>query len=143
MYHNIPHDAGRRALRQVLDRRNNKRISTNDLVQITEFVPENNYFEFNGKVKHQMFGTAIGTKFAPIHMLAFLWMKQKQSFLKAKNLNHWYSFGISMTCSLFAHMGKKNLRSLLTTLTNINLILNLFMGFLKETFLFWILRLPS
>ena len=30
-----------------------------------EFVLENNIFEFNGKVKQQVAGTTIGTKFAP------------------------------------------------------------------------------
>lgn len=81
MYPSIPHDAGRRALRQVLDRRNNKRISTNDLVKITEFVPENNYFEFNDKVKHQISGTAIGTKFAPIHTYACIFMDETETKL--------------------------------------------------------------
>lgn len=127
MYHNIPHDAGRRALRQVLDRRNNKRISTNDLVQITEFVPENNYFEFNGKVKHQIFGTAIGTKFAPIHMLAFLWMKQKQSFLKAKNLNHWYIDDVFFVCT----HGKEKLEKLINNINKYQPNIKLIYGFLK------------
>ena len=39
---------------------------------MAEFVLKNNVFEFNGKVKQQVVGTGIGTKFAPpyacVHM---------------------------------------------------------------------------
>ena len=44
--------------------RENKFISTNDLVKMAEFVLKNNYFQFNGKVKQQISGAAIRTKFA-------------------------------------------------------------------------------
>ena len=33
---------------------------------------KNNYFEFNGQVKHQISGTAIGTKFAPTYACIFM-----------------------------------------------------------------------
>ena len=38
---------------------------TKDLVKMAEFIPRNNYFEFNSNLKHQISDTAIGTKFAP------------------------------------------------------------------------------
>ena len=59
----IPRDAGLEVLRKVLDNRENKKISTDALTKIAEFVLKNNYFEFNGKVKKQISGTVIGTKF--------------------------------------------------------------------------------
>ena len=47
--------------------RENKFISTNNLVKMAEFVLKNNHFQFNGKVKQQIAGTTIGTKFAPTY----------------------------------------------------------------------------
>ena len=39
---------------------------------MTEFVLRNNYFEFNGKVKQQISGTAIGTKCAPTYVCIYM-----------------------------------------------------------------------
>ena len=39
---------------------------------MAEFVLKNNYFQFNGKVKQQISGTAIGTKFAPTCACVFM-----------------------------------------------------------------------
>ena len=39
---------------------------------MTEFVLKNNYFQFKGKVKQQISGTAIGTKFAPTYACVFM-----------------------------------------------------------------------
>ena len=72
LYPSIPHEAGLRSLKDVLDRREEKKSSTEDLVKMTEFVLRNNYFEFNGQVKHQISGTAIGTKFAPTYACIFM-----------------------------------------------------------------------
>ena len=47
LYPSIPHDAGLEPLRKALDNRENKKISTDDLTKMTEFVLKNNYFEFN------------------------------------------------------------------------------------------------
>ena len=49
-----------------------KAVSTDDLVKMARFVLENNYFEFNGDVKKQISGTAIGTKFAPPYACIFM-----------------------------------------------------------------------
>ena len=48
-----------------------KRFQQRDLVKMAKFVLKNNYFEFNGKVKQQISGTAIGTKFAPPYACIF------------------------------------------------------------------------
>ena len=39
---------------------------------MAEFVLKNNYFEFNGQVKQQISGTAIGTKFASTFACIFM-----------------------------------------------------------------------
>ena len=39
---------------------------------MVEFVLKNNYFEFNGKVKKQISGTTIGTKFALPYTCIFM-----------------------------------------------------------------------
>ena len=44
LYPSIPHEAGLRALKEVLDRREDKKISTEGFVKMAEFVLKNNYF---------------------------------------------------------------------------------------------------
>ena len=39
---------------------------------MARFVLENNYFKFNGDVKKQISGTAIGTKFALTYVCIFM-----------------------------------------------------------------------
>ena len=59
-------------LDKALDNRENKKIFTDYLTKMAEFVLKNNYFEFNGKVKKQILGTAIGTRFAPPYACIFM-----------------------------------------------------------------------
>ena len=72
LFPSIPHEAGLRTLKEVLDRREEKKISTKDQVKRTEFLLKKNYFEFNGQVKHQISGTVIGTNFAPKYACIFM-----------------------------------------------------------------------
>ena len=95
LHPSIPHEAGLQALKEVLERRKDKKISTNDLVKMAAFVLKNNYFEFNGEVKHQISGTAIGTKFAPTNASIFK-EEIKTNFLDTQELSLWYDFDISM-----------------------------------------------
>ena len=55
LYPSIPHDVGLEALRTTLDDLVNKIIDDEDLIKMAEFVLKNNYFEFNGKVKQQLY----------------------------------------------------------------------------------------
>ena len=48
-----------------------------------EFVLKNNYFELNGKVKKQILGTAVGTKFAPPYACIFM-DQDETEFLKTQ-----------------------------------------------------------
>ena len=52
LYPSIPHTAGLAALRDALDNREVKKIPTEDLVKIEEFVLKNNYFEFNRSINN-------------------------------------------------------------------------------------------
>ena len=83
LYPSIPHQAGLEALKKVLDERENKFISTDDIVKMAEFVLKNNYFQFNDKVKQQISGTAIGTKFAPTYACVFM-DQVETDFLRAQ-----------------------------------------------------------
>ena len=53
LYPNIPHQAGLKALQEALEMRDIKKIPTDDLVKMAEFVLNNNIFEFNSKVYQQ------------------------------------------------------------------------------------------
>ena len=75
LYPSIPHKAELRTLQEVLDRREEKKTSTEDLVKMVEFMLNNNYFEFNGQVKHQISGTAISTKSVRTYACASSWMR--------------------------------------------------------------------
>ena len=48
-------------------------IPTDDIVQMAEFVLKNNVFQFNGKVKGQKLGVAIGIILTPPLMLPVSW----------------------------------------------------------------------
>ena len=79
----IPHELGLKTLEEALEKRESKQISTDDLIKLTKFVFQNNYFEFNREVKQQISGTAIGNKFAPPY--ACIFMDQVESeFLKTQ-----------------------------------------------------------
>ena len=80
-YPSIPDEVSLKALREALDNRKNKHILTYNLLKMAELVLKNNCFEFNGKVKKQFSGTAIGTKFAPTYASVFT-NKLESGFLK-------------------------------------------------------------
>ena len=67
LYHSIPNEAGFKALREVLDKREQHTIPISELIRMADFVLKNNYFKFNGQIKQQIFGTTISTKFAPTY----------------------------------------------------------------------------
>ena len=72
LYPSIPHKSGLDALKKALDKRENGGIPAADLVSMADFVLKNNYFEFGTEKKHQITGTAIGTKFAPPYACIFM-----------------------------------------------------------------------
>ena len=63
LYLSTPHEPELEALKDTLDRIENKFISTQDLIKMDRFILQSNYFEFNEIVKQQISGTAVGTKY--------------------------------------------------------------------------------
>ena len=51
LYPSIPHEAGLKILREVLDKREQHTIPTSELLRMADFVLKNNYFEFNKQIK--------------------------------------------------------------------------------------------
>ena len=72
LYRCIPNVAGLKALKNDLDGGENKYIPTEKLLKMAEFVLRNNVFEFNGTVKEQTSGTAMGTKCTLAFLHAYL-----------------------------------------------------------------------
>ena len=61
-----------KALKQALDKREQKKLPTEDLLNMTEFVFRNNFFEFSGNIKQQISGTAIAAMCAPAYSCIFM-----------------------------------------------------------------------
>ena len=80
LYPNIPHQAGLKSLKEASEERDIKKIPTEDLLKIVEFVLNNNIFEFNSKAYQQNSGTAIGSKFAPPYSCIYM-DEAEQKFL--------------------------------------------------------------
>ena len=84
LYPNILHQGGLKALKEALKKKDIKKIPTEDLVKIAEFILNNNIFEFNSKAYQQKSGTAIGTKFALPY--ACIYMNEvEQNFLETQS----------------------------------------------------------
>ena len=85
LYPSITHEDGLETLREGFVKGEDLQLPVNDIVKMAEFVLKNKIFEFNGKVKQQIAGTAIGTKFAPPY--ACIQMDEVETeFLKTQEL---------------------------------------------------------
>ena len=73
------------SLKEANDKRPLKKIPTDDLIKMAEFVLSNNFFEFNSDTFQQISGTAIGTKFAPPY--ACIYMDQVEQKFLATQIN--------------------------------------------------------
>ena len=97
--------------RMPVERRDDKSISSESLLELTELVLKNNIFEHNGEFFKQKQGTAIGTKMAPPYAILFM------------------DGGTLMTSFLFGNTGKIAFSSSLITLTTAILYLDYFKRF--------------
>ena len=64
-----------RNLKEALEKKDIKKVPTEDLVKMAEFVlnnNNNNTFEFNSKTYQQKSDAAIGTKFAPPYVCTYM-----------------------------------------------------------------------
>ena len=71
-----------------------------------------------------------------LHMLPFLWTKQKLISLIYKDFSHWHRFYISIMFSLFTHLIKKNWKSSLKVLITTTPTLDLPISSIKKVFPF-------
>ena len=74
LYPSIPHDDGLRALYAKLEERKDKKVPSENLTRMAEFVLKNNYFEFDGDIYCQNSGTAIWELNSLHHMHVFSWI---------------------------------------------------------------------
>ena len=111
LYPNIPHGEGNAFLRDFLDSRVDKQVTTGTLIELGELVLMNNIFEFSDKTYKQICGTAIGTKFAPPYAVLFMVALEKNILSKVKR-NRVFGGGIMTTYFLFENTVKNVLINL-------------------------------
>ena len=78
--------AGLEALKEALEKKDIKKVPTEDLVKMVEFLlnNNNNTFEFNSKTYQQKSDAAIGTKFAPPYACTYM-DEVEQKFLERQS----------------------------------------------------------
>ena len=110
LYPSVSLEAGLKALREVLYKREQRTINTIELLRMADFVLKNNYFEFNEQIKQQISGTAIGTKFAPPYACLFM-DKIETAFLETQELQPlaWFRY-IDDICFIWTH-GEQELQT--------------------------------
>ena len=93
LYPNIPHDEGLAFLKDFLDSRVDKQVTTDTLIELAELVLKNNIFEFSDKSYKQTRGTAISTKFAPPFTVLFMAALEEKILSKVKKkLSVWWTY---------------------------------------------------
>ena len=85
LYPGISNKAGLRALLEGLHQQDTKCVLTKALVKMAEFVLKSIFFEFNSKIKQQVSGKAMDTKFSPPYACLFI-DKFETSFLETQQL---------------------------------------------------------
>ena len=123
LYPSIPHQAGLIALKEALGNRLLKKIPTDDLIKMAEFVLSNNFFEFNSDIFQQISGTAIGTKFTPPY--ACIYMDQVEQKFLATQINQpliWLRY-IDNLFFIWTH-GEKELEKFMSSFNSLTPNLN-------------------
>jgi hypothetical protein len=72
LYTNIPHNEGTETFRNALEKREDKAVTTDLLVEMLSIVLKTNIFEFNEELFLQKIGTAMGTRVAPTYANIFM-----------------------------------------------------------------------
>ena len=119
LYPNIPHELGLSAMKKALDKRENKSISTQTLLDLAELVLKNNYFTHDSQIFKQIRGTAMGTKFAPSYAILAM-AELEQMALEKYHLEPtvWWRY-IDDVFLIWKH-GNKELSSFLEYLNSIH-----------------------
>ena len=130
LYPSIPHEVGSKALRKVLDKREQHTIPTSKLIRMADFVLKSNYYEFGGQTK-QLLITSLAH---PTRV--FLWIKLKLLFLKRKNSSLWCGLDILTIFFLPGHMVGKNFELFCVFSMSSILTSNLYMSQAKKAWHF-------
>ena len=72
LYPSIPHSEGLDILKKQYENYPHKKVSTEDIGKMADFVFQNSLFEFDSKFYKHISGTAIGTKFSPLYAYIFM-----------------------------------------------------------------------
>ena len=96
LYPSISNEKRLRFLRNVLEKRSNKNVSTNTLIELAELVLQNNYFGFDERYLKQVRGTATGTKFVPPYVIIYM-VALEEDFLETLIKSSGCGEGILMT----------------------------------------------
>ena len=102
LYPSIPHKARLKLLKNALEKRKQKHIPIEKLINMVEFGLKNSFFKFNVSVKQQVSGTAIGTKYTPNYACIFMDPVETE-FLKTQERTHlvwWMILIISFSSGL-------------------------------------------
>ena len=119
LYPSILQQAGLIAFKEALDKRLLKKIPTDNLIKMAEFVLSNNFFEFDSDTFQQISGMAIGTKFAPPY--ASIYMDQVEYKFLATQINQpliWLRY-IDDIFFIWTH-GEKELEKFMSSFTSFN-----------------------
>ena len=68
----IAHEVGLRALREALNKRDNKIVPAEELLKMAESVLKSNSFKFNNKTKQHILGTTIGINLPHLYVCIFM-----------------------------------------------------------------------
>ena len=115
LYPSIPHEEGLEALEGVLERREDKTISTDTVLELAHVVLKNNFFEFNDDFYQQLRGTAIGTKCAPSYAILFLAALEEKLLADAQD-KPWVWWRYIDDIFLIWQHGEEKLRDFITFL---------------------------
>ena len=88
LYTKIPQSEGKAACRQYLDTRKNKKVPTEWIMTLIDFILTRNNFTFNGKQYLQIQGTAMGTKMAPSYANLFMGILEQTLLSGAPSMPH-------------------------------------------------------
>ena len=80
LYPHIPHEKGIEIMKEFLNQRDVKDISTKGLCDLATIILKNNFFQLGEEVYHQLLGTGIETKFAPTYTNLFMAGLEKMIF---------------------------------------------------------------
>ena len=108
LYPSIPHEDGLETLRKMLNEPAASEIPTEDILQMAEYVLKNIFFEFDGEIKQQKLGTAVGSKFKPPFACIFMDEVETQ-FFKSKELQPFLWLRYISGIFLYGLMENRNL----------------------------------